>query len=604
MLGKTVGGRYQIIRYLGGGGFGRTYLAEDRHLPGQPHVVVKQLKPKVTDSDALVNARRMFDREAAVLYQLGKHEQIPQLFAHFEELQEFYLVQEFVDGSVLSRELRHNHRLEEDEVVSILHDVLTTLNFVHREKVIHRDIKPSNLIRRKSDQKVVVIDFGAVKQIGDFHTETEDGTSTMTIAVGSSGYMPNEQMAGKPRYSSDIYALGMVGIRALTGMYPSQLPENHITGEIFWRDQAEVTPELADILDTMIRYDYRQRFQSASDALAALNGLVSVTHATIIMPTFKDIGLQGYSIWIERGDELFQQQRYREAIACYDKAIQAVNDDYLVWFKRSMALENMHAYEEAVKSYDHVIHIQPDDYLAWFKRGKVLEHLKRLDDAIQCYDKVIQIQPENYWAWHDRGRVLEMSQRLQEAVSSYDRAVQLKPDFDPAVEGRKRVLSLLRNADELYQLQHYEEAIASCDRTLAAQPDDTVAWLMRGMALEKLHQYEGAIASYGQVVQRQPDDHLAWFKQAVLLEKLQRYKEAVLAYNKVVQIQPDNHWAWNDRGRVLEILKKYEAAMMSYDKAIQLKSDFQTAVHGRQRMLKTLKQGYAHSRMGTTRTKA
>jgi serine/threonine protein kinase len=598
MLGKTVGGRYQIIRYLGGGGFGRTYLAEDWHLPGKPQVVVKQLKPQVNEDKTLTTARRLFNREAEVLYTLGNHNQIPKLFAHFEEHQEFYLVQEFIEGTVLSREMKQGTCFDEDQVIALLMDILTTLDFVHQQQVIHRDIKPSNLIRRNSDQKIVLIDFGAVKQIGGLQTSTDsEGESSLTIAVGSSGYMPNEQLAGKPRYSSDIYAVGMVGLRALTGLYPSQLPDDPRTGEIIWCDKAQVTPEFADILDKMIRYDYRQRYQSASEALVSLRGIAPVNHATIIMPTFKEMGMDGHLVWIERGDELFNQQRYREAIACYDKAIQAVPQDYLVWFKRSMALENMQAYEEAIESYNRVIQIHPDDYLAWFKRGKALEHVQRYEDAVKSYDKVIQIQPDNYWAWHDRGRVLEQSQRLEEAVVSYDRAVQLKPDFQLAAESRKRVLSQLKQVDELYELEHYAEAIESCDRTIADQPNDTLAWLMRGMALEKLHHYESAIESYNQVVQFQPDDHLAWFKRATLLEQLKRYKEAVLSYNKVVQIQPENYWAWNDRGRVLETLRKYEAALVSYDKAVQLKPDFRAAIEGRQRILRYLKHGYAHSKV-------
>ncbi|HEY9646407.1 MAG TPA: serine/threonine-protein kinase [Chroococcidiopsis sp.] len=595
MLGKTVGGRYQIIRYLGGGGFGRTYLAEDWHLPGKPQCVVKQLKAHVTDEDSLHTARRLFDREAEMLYTLGSHDQIPQLFAHFVENQEFYLVQEYIEGEVLSQELKSGQIMDESLAIALLIDILTTLEFVHQQHVIHRDIKPSNLIRRKGDQKIVLIDFGAVKQIGGQPIVDSEGQTSITVAVGSSGYMPNEQLAGKPRYCSDIYAVGIVGIRALTGLYPNQLTDDPRTGEIVWRDKAQVSGELADIIDKMVRYDYRQRYQSVAELLAVLKNLLPPSHATVIMPMIKAAGLDGQSVWIERGDELFRQQRYREALACYDKAIQIVPDDYLIWFKRSMALENLQAYEEAIASYDRVTQIQPDDYLAWFKRGKALENLRRYEEAVAAYDKVIQIQPENYWAWHDRGRVLEQSQRFDQAVAAYDRAVQLKPDFQLAVDSRKRVLSQLRQVDELYELQHYEEAIASCDRTIQATPDDSLAWLMRGMALEKLHQYESAIASYDRVVEIQPEDHLAWFKRGTLLEQLKRYKEAVLSYNKVVQLRPDNHWAWHDRGRVLERLKRYEAALSSYDKAAQLRPDFRTAVEGRQRVLNYMRQGHAQS---------
>jgi tetratricopeptide (TPR) repeat protein/tRNA A-37 threonylcarbamoyl transferase component Bud32 len=593
MLGKTVGGRYQIIRYLGGGGFGQTYLAEDWHLPGRPSCVVKQLKPKVTDAKSLQTARRLFNREAEVLYTLGNHDQIPRLFAHFEESQEFYLVQEFIEGDVLSRELKRGKTLSEDQVVLILHDILTTLEFVHQQQVIHRDIKPSNLIRRKRDQKIVLIDFGAVKQIG-MPTEDQEQTSA-TIAIGSMGYMPNEQLAGKPRVSSDVYAVGMVGIRALTGLYPAQLSDDPKTGEVSWRDKAQVSTELADILDTMVRYDFRHRYQSAADALKAVNALLGPNHATVIMPTAKATSLNAHMAWLERGDELFQLQRYREAVACYDKVIQDLMEDYLVWFKRGIALENLQDYEEAIASYDRVIQLQPDDYLAWFKRGKAFEELQRYDEAIVCYDKVIQLQPDNYWAWHDRGRVLEQCERYEEAVAAYDRAVQLKPDFELAAASRKEVLRQLENVDQLFGLQHYDEAVSSCDRAIQDNPNDALAWLMRGMALENLQRYAEAVSSYDQVVHIQPDDHLAWFKRGTVLEHLKRYEDALMSYNKVIQVQPENYWAWYDRGRVLEILQQNEAALVSYDKAVQIKPDLETALEGRQRILHYLKQGHQPS---------
>jgi tetratricopeptide (TPR) repeat protein len=592
MLGKVIGGRYQIIRYLGGGGFGRTYLAEDWHLPGKPQCVVKQLKPRAMDEASLQTARRLFNQEAQVLYALGNYDQIPQLFAHFEEEQEFYLVQEFIDGVVLDQELKNGELTGQADIMGLLLDIMITLEFVHRQQVIHRDIKPSNLIRRRSDRKIVLIDFGAVKQISGIESLNVEPQSSVTIAVGSAGYMPNEQLAGKPRYNSDIYAVGMVGIRALTGLYPGQLPEDPRTGEVIWRDKTEVSDELANILDKMVRYDFRQRYQSVAEVLNALGNLAPHS-AMAVTPAVKAIGLDELLVWGERGDELVKQQRYAEAVACYDRAIQATPNDYLVWFKRGIALENLQDYEAAVESYDQVIRLRAEDYLAWFKRGKALENLQQYEAAVECYDKVIEIQPENYWAWYERAKVLENSQQYEEAVAIYDRAIQLKPDFQLAIDRRKRLLSQLKQVDQLYGHQHYEEAIASCDRTLQAKPDDSLAWLMRGMALEKLQHYEDAATSYNRVVEIQPDDHIAWFKHGTVMEQLKRYKEAIQSYNKVVQLQPDNYWAWHDRGRVLETIHRYEPALASYDKASQLKPDFQAALEGRRRVLNYLKHGQA-----------
>ncbi|MBD2128701.1 protein kinase [Microcoleus sp. ZQ-A2] len=281
MLGITLSGRYKIVQHLGGGGFGQTYLAQDLQLPGNPLCVVKQLKPQSTDPITLQTAKRLFDREAQVLYKLGNHNHIPRLLAHLEQEQEFYLVQEYIEGHDLKQELPRGKRFSEAQVIALCQELLTILEFVHQQEVIHRDIKPANIVRRKLDGKLVLIDFGAVKEVAT-QTVNSEGHTTLTVAIGSPGYMPSEQLRGKPQFCSDIYAVGMLCIQALTGLPPNQLPEDPKTSEIIWRDQwqhntppeqVQASHKLADVLDTMVRYDYRQRYQTAAEALQVLTSL-------------------------------------------------------------------------------------------------------------------------------------------------------------------------------------------------------------------------------------------------------------------------------------------------------------------------------------------
>lgn len=271
MLGQLLDGRYRINQILGSGGFGKTYIAEDIKLYNNL-CVVKQLQPMATDPTTLQVARRLFVSEAQLLHKLGSHDQIPQLLAHFEENQEFFLVQQFIDGHPLSDELTPGKRLSEGYTTALLHNILQPLAFVHQNQVIHRDIKPPNLIRRKSDGRVVLIDFGAVKQIST-QVVTGEGVTKMTVGIGTAGYMPSEQSRGSPRLSSDVYAVGMIGIQALTGLMPHELEEDIQTAEIVWRQLVQVSPALADVLDRMVRYDFRQRYPSAVEALAAVQHL-------------------------------------------------------------------------------------------------------------------------------------------------------------------------------------------------------------------------------------------------------------------------------------------------------------------------------------------
>ena len=279
MPGELLGGRYRIIQTLAQGGFGQTYLAEDIHRPGKPRCVVKQLKPARNDPQFLDNARRLFLAEAETLERLGNHDQIPRLLAYFEENQEFYLIQDYIEGQRLTRELSPGEHWPEDQVIQLLQDVLNILFFVHSHGVIHRDLKPDNLIRRNRDWRLVLVDFGSVKQI---RSQLAIPTHmTGTIAIGTPGYMSTEQARGRPRFSSDIYSLGVIAIQAATGLNPNQLQEDPHTGEIFWRPWAKISGPFAAILSKMAQYHFKDRYQSATEALQAIDNLLGSDPTTL-----------------------------------------------------------------------------------------------------------------------------------------------------------------------------------------------------------------------------------------------------------------------------------------------------------------------------------
>ena len=268
VIGVKLRQRYQISRVLGSGAFGDTYLAQDLDLPNHPQCVVKhlQIKPPNTAA-ALPIARRLFAQEAETLQKLGTHDQIPQLFAYFEENGEFYLVQEFVKGEDLSKEVYPQNKLPENQVKKLLIEILEVLNFVHQQNIIHRDLKPQNIMRRSGDGKIMLIDFGAVKET---MTVNSQGQTILTVAIGTPGYMPSEQTAGSPKLASDIYAVGMLGIYALTGIQPHQLPKDPTTEEVIWRNWANVSEDFAKILTKMVRYHFSERYLNAEQALKAL----------------------------------------------------------------------------------------------------------------------------------------------------------------------------------------------------------------------------------------------------------------------------------------------------------------------------------------------
>jgi CHASE2 domain-containing sensor protein/tRNA A-37 threonylcarbamoyl transferase component Bud32 len=273
LFGKKLQDRYKIVKTLGSGGFGEAFIAEDLQRPGQPQCVVKQLCPVSSNPQRLKLAIKLFELEAQTLEKLGTHNQIPQLLAYFKEKDELYLVQEFIAGESLSSEVTtFGRRLPEVRVIEILKQLLNILDFVHRQGVIHRDIKPSNVIKRDADGQLVLIDFGAVKELHTKLQET-DAPTNLTVGIGTVGYMPPEQRAGNPKFNSDLYALGMIGIQALTGVSPKDLQSDLTTNEVIWQTKVKVSQGLAKVLTQMIRYDYKARYQSAAEVLVDLNQL-------------------------------------------------------------------------------------------------------------------------------------------------------------------------------------------------------------------------------------------------------------------------------------------------------------------------------------------
>jgi serine/threonine protein kinase, bacterial len=281
MIGKLLDHRYQVIRVLATGGFGQTYIAEDTRRPGNPICVVKHLKPG-TDPRVFATAKRLFNSEAETLEKLGNHDQIPRLLAYFDENQEFYLVQEYIEGHTLAEELLPGRRWSEGQVIQLLEEVLGILEFVHQQGVIHRDIKPDNIIRRALDSKLVLVDFGAVKQLRT-QMVTVGGQASATVVIGTPGYMPTEQGQGKPRPNSDIYSLGIIAIQALTGLPATDLQEDPETGETIWRHSVTVNHRLAAVLTKMVRYHFKDRYQSATEALQACKEAINPV-ATVSPP--------------------------------------------------------------------------------------------------------------------------------------------------------------------------------------------------------------------------------------------------------------------------------------------------------------------------------
>ena len=276
--------RYQAVQFLGSGGFGRTFLAVDRDCMNVP-CVVKQFSPLPdiqADPSALRKATELFNHEAVQLLQLGEHPQIPRLLAYFEQDKYLYLVQEFIDGQDLYKELAIEGTFDEPKIRQLLTELLPVLQFIHGKGVIHRDIKPENIMRRRQDGKLMLIDFGVSKQA------TGTGLGRVGTTVGTAGFTPLEQMRGKAYPASDLYSLGVTCICLLTNSLPHTDSSDEIYNDLecrwMWREHlpsgTSISPQLEQIIDKLLQDLPKDRYQSASEVLQALNSASTVPEVT------------------------------------------------------------------------------------------------------------------------------------------------------------------------------------------------------------------------------------------------------------------------------------------------------------------------------------
>lgn len=263
--------RYQIEKKIGAGGFGETFLARDTNLPSRRYCVIKQLKPIAYEPQLYQLIQERFTLEATILEKLGSaSSHIPSLYAYFEEANQFYLVQEWIEGSTFTEIIQNSGTLNGDHVQRILTECLQTLEIVHHQGIIHRDIKPDNIIVRASDGKPVLIDFGAVKETMST-VMTPSGHQASSIVIGTPGFMPSEQLIGRPVFSSDLYALALSIIYLLTGRVPQELATDPRDGSICWQPaNSMIDSPLKAVLDRAIQPHARDRFATAREMLTAL----------------------------------------------------------------------------------------------------------------------------------------------------------------------------------------------------------------------------------------------------------------------------------------------------------------------------------------------
>ncbi|MBD2041568.1 serine/threonine-protein kinase [Microcoleus sp. FACHB-672] len=546
MIGQLLDRRYRLVKLLGSNTFRQTYLAADTHRPGYPQCVVKQLRPPNNHSRTFNIIQLLFKKKAEILEKLGKHDQIPQLLAFFEENKDFYIVEEFIAGQSLAEEIVAGVPLSEDQVFRLLQEVLGILVFVHHFGVIHREIHPENIIRRQLDGRLVLINFEAIQESTSKPSNSQIGQ--FAAPLGDSAYKSIEQLQGNPVYNSDIYALGIISIQALTGLPAEDLTKlqnsdaSHV-GELLWRHRTQVSQELADILDKMIVSDFRDRYQTALDVLTDLNNIGNNSGDNQPLQML---------VTLEQNDSK-RQPRFREP---------AFRQKLLLIGAGLAALI-------AIAGLGLEFHRQAQQKASNLKISE-LENSTDSDHlgAIQSYNQAILLNPNNAEVYYKRGNSNYDLGNLEDAKADYTQAIRLDSKHAKAYQNRGLVYS---------DLTDYRAAIDDYNQAIVLQPDDAAAYEKRGRAYFNLNDYKAAIEDYTQVIRLNNQDAFAYINRGLARSAAGDKQGALADYTQAIRIDPNSGDAFYSRGRVRFYLADYQGAMEDYTDAIRVNPKFADA---------------------------
>ncbi len=627
MLQTVLNDRYQIIKELGYGGFGTTYLAKDTH-SGNSWCAIKKLNPDHAD---IQTAQKLFKREADTLVRLQEIHQVPKFIDYLEENNHFYIVEEYIEGDSLDSLLEHQWNLE--SIIIFLWEILSILQLLHNKNIVHRDIKPSNLIQRKKDYKFTIIDFGAVKEI-----EPEQPLKVGTC-IYHQGYAPVEQMRGTPRLNSDIHALGMTAIQLLTKEPPRELT----------RDAQDNVVELAtisapswliDILNKMVRTDFQKRYQSVEEILKDLgrrnNGntrensflqtdsklaetkpinnieqsdVQTLTKARdrrklrylplIVIPLLL-IGSEVIKPWIRpwyylnQGNKLLDENQLPASLNQFQKLINLKRDSAAAWKGRGDVLFSQRRYSGALEAYNKAISIDPDNVKALNNKGKILSHQGQFLPAIDVYKQAIDIDPDNAEVWSGVGLAYMSRRQYEEALQSFNQAQSIKPDEPNIWIQKGLILKILQRPQEATMF--YQEALAVYDETTTKDQNNPLLWTDRGFVLLQLNRPQEAFASYNRALRLDENFYEALLGKANVLNIVQDYQQALEVLDRAKEIRPKDYQVWYNRGNILlQALNSPQEAFASFKQATQLKEDFYPAWLGQGLSLSAL-QKYADAK--------
>jgi eukaryotic-like serine/threonine-protein kinase len=627
---QLVGGRYSITGYLGGNEGVETYLAKNLRRQYQSPCLIKQIELLYGEDQSKIQLERRFAEELSALERLGHHEQIPQLWDHFEENDEFYLVHEYIQGKSLAQMIAQQN-LTTPQIIQIFDSTLAALQFIHENRLIHRNIKPSNLIIRELDQQVIVTDFGILHEI-----KTRTNLSVDHHSSDRQNYWPPEQVAGRPTISSDLYALGMTVIEALTGTKPGKFTREQ-TGKLSWSQNLSLDRRLVKIIDKLIQLDLGQRYPSAAKVLRELRKINS--YGSLKQPTAKNqlqdlktvnrqrrsslpwligllgmicllgsiefafpilrpfyyryqgekllpqkpqtaldkftqaIGLkpQSWRGWLGKGDALTKMERYPQALEAYQEATKLNSTNSDAWKKQGDVLYRLDNFPQAIAAYNQALELDSTAAEVYNRKGQALFQLQQYEAALVMQDAALGKEQLNSQFISDRAQALLLLGQYDEALGLFNQVQTIEPTNIKLWQNKVLVLEALNRPQEAEQVRR--EVNNNYIKILQQQPQDISTWIAQGDFLAATQMYSKAVAAYDQGLKLMPDNYPAWLGKGKALAQQGQGQEALVALDRTLEIYPQSYRAWQGKGLVYQQQNNLTQAIASYDRAIAINPD-------------------------------
>jgi tetratricopeptide (TPR) repeat protein len=593
-------GRYQLLSRIGQGGMGAVYKAADTRFNNR-HLAIKEMSSTGLPPARLQEAEAAFEHEAHLLADL-LHPNLPRIYEHFTENDRSYLVMDFIEGQTVEEHLEQigGGPLQVDQVIKWAEQLCDVLNYLHTHQppIIFRDLKPANVMISESGH-IYLIDFGIARIF-------KPGKQHDTVALGSPGYAAPEQY-GKAQSTprSDIYSLGALLHHLLTGIDPSEQP-------FFFRDASQVNPEvdptLNALLQQMLAMDSDRRPASAQEVLNALKGTITNQPRSTSRPL---TNIQ--DPLLDEAYALYTQKRLDEAIAVYNRALQANNTSAPGWqgYGLTQRLRGLH--QDALFSFEHALQLDPGLVTSWNGKGSVLSKLRRHQEALEAFEHALQLDPQNAAAWNGKGAALNALGRSKQALDAFERALRYDPQLVQAWYNKGLLLHEMgryREAERAYQeaidldnrsaqayfgrgqslytLQRLRQALQMFDQAVQKDPAYVEAWNRRGNVLDETGDTTRALQSYEKALQIDPHYAPAWSGKAGVLRQLGQSYDALKAYNFALDLDPNFALAWNGKGNTLYNLHNFHEALAAYERALKLNPSLRTAWHNKSLVLNQL----------------